>query len=116
VRGEKKTGDAYELIITSMNTVVNLSSPLVTRLASSIQLGRRERERGTAHDALSLQQSRAGGESHWFDIRRYKNHGFGDSRPTISTPACFFFIFLFDKPNFVKLGPSLSSLTDFNRV
>ncbi|KAI5565794.1 hypothetical protein BDE02_14G143900 [Populus trichocarpa] len=53
-----------------MNTVVNLSSPLVTRLASSIQLGRRERERGTAHDALSLQQSRAGGESHWFDIRR----------------------------------------------
>jgi len=55
-------------------------------------------------------------ESHWFDIRRYKNHGFGDSRPTISTPACFFFIFLFDKPNFVKLGPSLSSLTDFNRV
>ena len=99
-----------------MNTVVNLSSPLVTRLASSIQLGRRERERGTAHDALSLQQSRAGGESHWFDIRRYKNHGFGDSRPTISTSACFFFIFFFDKPNFVKLGPSLSSLTDFNRV
>jgi len=59
---EKKTGDAYELIITSMNTVANLSSPLVTRLASSIQLGRRERERGTSHDALSLQQSRAGGE------------------------------------------------------
>jgi hypothetical protein len=40
------------------NTVVNLSLPLVTRLASSIQLGRRERERGTTHDALSLQQSR----------------------------------------------------------
>jgi hypothetical protein len=81
-------------------------------LASSIQLGRRERERGTAHDALSLQQSRVGKES----------NGFGDSRPTISTPACFFFIFFFYKLNFVKmskLGPSLlilSSLPDFNRI
>jgi hypothetical protein len=37
------------------NTAVNLSLPLVTRLASSIQLGKRERERGIAHDALSLQ-------------------------------------------------------------
>jgi hypothetical protein len=54
VRGEKKTGDAYELIITSMNTVVNLSSPLVTRLASSIQLGRREREREEQHMMLFL--------------------------------------------------------------
>jgi hypothetical protein len=99
-----------------MNLVVNISLPLVTRLASSIQLERRERERGTTYDALSLQQSRAGRESHWFDIKRSKNHRFGDSRPTISTPACFFFIFFFDKPNFVKLGkldPSLPSLTDF---
>jgi hypothetical protein len=37
-----------------MNTVVNLSSPLVTRLASSIQLGRREREREEQHMMLFL--------------------------------------------------------------
>jgi len=99
-----------------MNIVVNLSLPLVTRLASFIQLERREREIGTTYDALSLQQSRAGRESHWFDIKRSKNHRFGDSRTTLFTPACFFFIFFFDKPNFVnlgKLGPSLPSLTDF---
>jgi hypothetical protein len=37
-----------------MNTVVNLSSPLVTRLASSIELGRREREREEHHMMLFL--------------------------------------------------------------
>jgi hypothetical protein len=41
------------------NTAINLSLPLVTRLASSIQLRRRERERRTAHDALSLQHGKA---------------------------------------------------------
>jgi len=90
---------------------------LVTRLVSSIQLGRRERERGIAHDAFSLRQSRTGRESHWFNIKRSKNHEFGDSRPIISTLACFFFIFFFYKPNFIKLGlPSWSSLTNFNWV
>jgi len=91
------------------NTVVNLSLPLVTRLASSIQLGRRERERGTTHDSLSLQQSRAGSESHLFDTKRSKKHGFDDSRPTISTPTITILLSRRKKKNPQKSNPSASS-------
>jgi hypothetical protein len=89
-------------------------------LASSIQLGRREREKGTVHDALSIQHSSVSKESHWFDLKSLKTMGLATQDPSFShlhaSSSSFFF---FDKLNFVKLGKlglSLSSFINFNQI
>jgi len=85
-------------------------------LATSIQLGRREREKGTVRDALSIQHSRVSKESHWFDLKRSKNHEFGDPPFPHLHASFFFFFFFFDKLNYVKLNKFGLSLINFNRI
>lgn len=65
------------------------SFSLVTRSAYSIQLGRGEREGGRERGERNMLSlfNRAGRESHWFDIKKFKNHGFGLSC-ALDAPKC----------------------------